>query len=303
MPPSDDYADALGRPTVAQDRARQGECLQARGHGRAGLCCGLRSGAGIRAQAPGRDALRCLRTPYSLEQLFYVMNIHKGNPWRDRIIAEMARAVRESAIRRAASRPVWLPKGQCVRARAEPKAIRPGSSTSHHSSTTQEQPSASATRVRSVIFNAVDNWPIEAVAPTTQDATYIEVWPPYDDYGDLQTAHSRGKTAGSGKAGHTGGVPCAVARRATATHCLPAEQATVLASAAIWANGGFHLLLGEENGALCDPYYPKYATLKPDFALRDAPILRLRRAIRECVERPSIGNRARRPGSVCNPSP
>ena len=48
--------------------------------------------------------------------------------------------------------------------------------------------------------------------------------------------------------------------------CPPREAATRLASAAIWANGGFHLLLGERNGALCDPYYPKYATLLPDFA-------------------------------------
>jgi dextranase len=30
--------------------------------------------------------------------------------------------------------------------------------------------------------------------------------------------------------------------------------------------GGFHLLLGERDGILCDPYYPKYATLRPGFA-------------------------------------
>jgi dextranase len=46
----------------------------------------------------------------------------------------------------------------------------------------------------------------------------------------------------------------------------PAERATRLASAAIWANGGFHLLMGERDGALTHAYYPKYATLTPAFA-------------------------------------
>jgi dextranase len=45
-----------------------------------------------------------------------------------------------------------------------------------------------------------------------------------------------------------------------------AEVATRLASAAIWASGGFHLLMGETNAALCDPYYPAYASLRSDFA-------------------------------------
>lgn len=38
-----------------------------------------------------------------------------------------------------------------------------------------------------VIFNAVNNWPMEAVAKTRQDAVYIEVWPPNERYQDLYT--------------------------------------------------------------------------------------------------------------------
>lgn len=116
-----------------------------------------------------------------------------------------------------------------------------------------------------MIFNAVDNWPIETVAPTTQDATYIEVWPPYESYSDLQTLILEARRLAPAKQ---------VILAAYLTPLLgaigdalpPAEAATRLASAAIWANGGFHLLLGERNGALCDPYYPKYATLMPSFA-------------------------------------
>ena len=51
------------------------------------------------------------------------------------------------------------------------------------------------------------------------------------------------------------------------TQDLPgAEAAALLATAVIAAHGGFHLLLGEQDGVLCDPYYPKYATLRPEFA-------------------------------------
>lgn len=115
------------------------------------------------------------------------------------------------------------------------------------------------------MINAVDNWPIETVAPTTQDATYIEVWPPYESYSDLQTLILEARRLAPAKQ---------VILAAYLTPLLgaigdalaPAEAATRLASAAIWANGGFHLLLGERNGALCDPYYPKYATLMPPFA-------------------------------------
>ncbi len=43
------------------------------------------------------------------------------------------------------------------------------------------------------------------------------------------------------------------------------EAGARLATAAIAAAGGFHLLLGEQDGILCDPYYPKYAHLRPEF--------------------------------------
>ena len=116
-----------------------------------------------------------------------------------------------------------------------------------------------------VIFNAVDNWPIETVAPTTQDATYIEVWPPFENYDDLQTLILEARKLAPAKQVILAAYLSPLLDAAGGA-LAPAERATRLASAAIWANGGFHLLMGENNGALCDPYYPKYATLTPDFA-------------------------------------
>jgi dextranase len=116
-----------------------------------------------------------------------------------------------------------------------------------------------------VIFNAVGNWPIQAVAPTREDATYIEVWPPFDGYSDLQTLILEARRLAPAKQVILAAYVKPL-QGALGDALPPAEAATRLASAAIWANGGFHLLLGEANGALCDPYYPAYATLMPDFA-------------------------------------
>ncbi|MEP6776587.1 MAG: glycoside hydrolase family 66 protein, partial [Chloroflexota bacterium] len=116
-----------------------------------------------------------------------------------------------------------------------------------------------------VIFNAVDNWPIETVAPTSQDAVYIEVWPPYDSYNDLWDLIRRGKELGGDKQVILAAYLTPFLN-ASAQELPGAEAAALLATAVIAAHGGFHLLLGEQDGALCDPYYPKYATLRPEFA-------------------------------------
>lgn len=36
-----------------------------------------------------------------------------------------------------------------------------------------------------LIFNAVNNWPVETVSKSEEDAVYVEVWPPNDTYQDL----------------------------------------------------------------------------------------------------------------------
>jgi dextranase len=51
-------------------------------------------------------------------------------------------------------------------------------------------------------------------------------------------------------------------------HAPESEAAALLATAVIASAGGFHLLLGERNGILCDPYYPKFGTLRDEFVPR-----------------------------------
>jgi len=264
MPPDDPFADALGRRLclrVVRDKVRA--C-----HARAMASLGYAAVYGAEPEYalahPDEMLYDAAGEPYSLEKLFYIMNIHRGNPWRSRILAEMARAVREIPFDGLHLDQYGFPKDQAFGPppRATPVDLSADFPPFIDDARTTIRRARAGSRI---IFNAVDNWPIETVAPTTQDATYIEVWPPYDRYSDLQTLILDARRLAPAKQ-----VILAAYLKplqgASGEALPPAEAAMRLASAAIWANGGFHLLMGESNGALCDPYYPNYATLTPDGA-------------------------------------
>ncbi len=113
-----------------------------------------------------------------------------------------------------------------------------------------------------VIFNAVNDWPIEAVANSDQDSLYIEVWPPHDTYYDLYHLIKKARTISNKK-----NVILAAYMKpfAEENYDLSANKAFLLTYATIHACGGNQLVLGENGGILCDSYYNKYALLKEPF--------------------------------------
>ena len=106
-----------------------------------------------------------------------------------------------------------------------------------------------------VIFNAVNNWPIEAVAPSEQDFVYIEVWPPHIWYQDLHNLIVNAQVLGEGK-------PVVLA-----AYIDPEFEHTArLLNAVIFASGGGHIELGERNAMLADPYFPNFKVMSPELA-------------------------------------
>ncbi|MBI5956952.1 MAG: hypothetical protein HY871_08110 [Chloroflexi bacterium] len=103
---------------------------------------------------------------------------------------------------------------------------------------------------------------MDEVAVGRQIQTYIAPGIPLPD---LQDLIRNGKALGTDKQVILAAYPKPLQNAVPEVLSL-AENATRLAAAAIFANGGFHLLLGERDGALCDPYYPSYTTLRPGFA-------------------------------------
>lgn len=106
-----------------------------------------------------------------------------------------------------------------------------------------------------LVFNAVGNWPVEEVAATGEDIVYIEVWPPYTSFTDLHALIASAQKAGNGK-------PVVLA-----AYVHPQGSANPeINDAIIFASGGGHIELGEGNGYLADPYFPKYEALSGDQA-------------------------------------
>lgn len=101
-----------------------------------------------------------------------------------------------------------------------------------------------------VIFNLVRNWPLATVAPSNQDAVYIEVWDPYNHFLDLSRIIAQAQNL-------SGGKPVILAAYIHPERTIN----TRLANALIFASGGYHLELGEPNGVLADPYFPLYGQM------------------------------------------
>ncbi|HWP21748.1 MAG TPA: glycoside hydrolase family 66 protein [Candidatus Cryosericum sp.] len=117
-----------------------------------------------------------------------------------------------------------------------------------------------------VTFNAVNDWPTERVAAGSQDALYIEVWPPHDTYRDLYQLISKAKRLAPEKSVVLAAYIKPFQSAADEASAAQAEHTFRLANAVILASGGIHLVHGEEESLLCDSYYAKHAKIRPEFS-------------------------------------
>ncbi|HEU5348278.1 MAG TPA: glycoside hydrolase family 66 protein [Ktedonobacterales bacterium] len=262
MPPEDVFTDAMGRRlSLATTRARIAACHH-QGIAAIGYAAVYGAEAEYADNHPDERIYDANGKPYDLGGVFYIMNIHRGNPWLQCILNTMANAVRDVPFDGLHLDQYGMPMEAAFDANGKPIDIATDFATFvDDARLAVQQPG----REVGVIFNAVGNWPIKEVAPTSQDAVYIEVWPPDVDFSHLQLLIQGAHELAPGKQVILAAYmkPLGGADGETLTQ---AEAATRLTSATIWANGGFHLLLGERDGALCDAYYADYATLRPAFA-------------------------------------
>jgi dextranase len=104
-----------------------------------------------------------------------------------------------------------------------------------------------------VVFNAVGNWPIEALVAAPQDFAYIEIWPPDVYFRDVRRIVAQARALSAGK-------PVVIALYLPGNH----PENIRLADALIFSLGGSRIELGEKAKLLADPYFPKYQTLSSD---------------------------------------
>lgn len=102
-----------------------------------------------------------------------------------------------------------------------------------------------------LVFNNVNDFPTWATARTSQDAVYIEVWEPHRTWADLGAVVTRARSV-------AGGLPVVIAAYQQVYALAPREEAdrtTALTMATLFSHGATHLLAGEADRILVDPYY------------------------------------------------
>lgn len=102
-----------------------------------------------------------------------------------------------------------------------------------------------------LVFNNVNDFPTWATAGTPQDAVYIEVWKPQVTLAHLAQTVVRARPVAAGK-------PVVIAAYQHVYDSAPAPSADLAAQftmATLFSHGATHLLCGEADRILVDPYY------------------------------------------------
>ncbi len=173
------------------------------------------------------------------EDFLGLMNPAPGSPWREHLLQECSKlleAVPFSGLQidqYGEPRQVWDAQGKPV--------DLPAAFSDFIRSARSEYPE------KTLVFNAVSNWPIETLAAAPLDLVYIEIWPPDIHYSDAARIVMNAVKLSCGK-------PVVIAIY------IPADRPenVMQMNAVIAACGGTRIELGEDNRLLTDPYFPKH---------------------------------------------
>ena len=237
------YSDALGQP-VSLDSVRR-LIAAVRQAGSRALGYAAVYGVGNQEWPEWRHAalLTASGTPYRLGD--FLALIDPADPgWLDHFTAELAAAIDKVGFDGFHLDQYGYPK-HAVRPDGTPVTVE----ASFAALIARARAALPAARL---VFNNVNDFPTWRTARSAQDAVYIEVWPPHVTLGHLADVVRRARAAGSGK-------PVVIAAYQhvydTAADSAAADLATAFTMATLFSHGASHLLCGEADRILVDPYY------------------------------------------------
>ncbi len=271
MPPANGFVDPLGRPLSLATVTQLIDALHERNIAAMPYTAVYAASNAFHAEHPEWALFQEDDTPYAFEDFLMIMNMAPDAPWTRHILAQFADVLQRTRF-----------DGIHLDQYGEPKAgfdnegtpVDLAEAIPAFIDATKAVAAVENGRASAVIFNCVAVWPLADVAQTSQDAVYIEMWPPETGYHHLHKTIVKAQQLSDEK-------PVILA-----TYIDPAwEHNVLLADAAIFASGGYHIELGEPGGMLSDPYFPKYGRMSPqqadrvrryyDFAVRFENILSL----------------------------
>lgn len=197
--------------------------------------------------------------PYNLIDIFYIMDISLDSEWNDHIISEFGKVIREGFDGIHMDQ-YGFPKKALRLNNDQKEIIDLAECYPHLINKTKEHLLNINTEV-GLIFNNVSNYPVHTTAKANQEAIYIEVWPPVIHLRELKGLIDRGRELGNGK--HV--ILAAYLPTFKDEDSIATENGALVTMATIFASGGYHLLLGEENKVLTEAYYPSYSSMREEF--------------------------------------
>jgi hypothetical protein len=256
---TDEFTDPLGRRLSHVVGRRKVDLAHERGMAALGYGALYGAEADFSLERPDWLLYDGRRQPLTLADIFYLQDFSAASPWRDWIEDQFENAVDSLGFDGIHIDQYGFPKRALSRASGMWRELDIGA----------EFPGFVEEACRRIlarrpdggsIFNCVNAWPLDDMSAVASDAaTYIEVWEPHSHYRDLYDLVRRARTLRPDKAVILAAylLPFSPDRPRTAG----ALTTFRLASAAIGASGGFHLIAGEGNALLTEAYYPSYGRL------------------------------------------
>ena len=245
--PQDEYQDMMGKHnSLPAIRKRIADCHL---HGMTAMAYGAVYAACREFQEahPDWGLYGAGRQPLVFINTFYYMD--PDSPWRDHLIDEYLKAVREVGFDGIHMDTYGEPKTAFTR-NGEKRFLRDA-----FPALIRDTDAAMKKRGISphLIFNNVGSWPAEKTRDCPQDAVYMELWPPMDRYRHLRVAAQ--------KAGHHPVVLAAYPAAFRTDEPDRALYSQLLLSFAIAMQGATQLFIGEKNAVVTQGYYADYTRL------------------------------------------
>lgn len=200
--------------------------------------------------------------PYHLIDIFYIMDISPDSEWNKLIISEFRKAI-EQGFDGIHLDQYGFPKKAYRQLNGKRELVDLAECYPVLINQTKENLSEVNPEV-GLIFNNVSNYPVQTTAKAKQDAVYIEVWPPVVHLRELKGLIDRGRELSQGKQVILSAYLPAFKQK-EGYDPAAAENGALLTMATIFASGGYHLLIGEDNNILTEAYYPSYGKMSKEF--------------------------------------
>jgi dextranase len=214
-------------------------------------------------QHPEQVLYRNDRQPYSLGNLFYIMDISADSAWTEHIIQEFMKVI-ELGFDGLHLDQYGFPKKAIRKVKGRTEVVSLKDMYPSFIDRTRDAFAEKSSDI-GLIFNNVSNYPIHTTAAANQDAIYIEVWDPMTHLRDIKQLIDRARELSGKQVILAAYLPAFHPERPIEPR--EAEIGATVTMATIFASGGYHLLLGEHENVLTDAYYPKYGAVSNRFKM------------------------------------